>query len=64
MANNSLEIKRSAAKELTRLPQKDRRRVIVPIGALAAEPRPAGIEKLSGGERYRPHLPTDTTTGA
>jgi len=49
----SLEIKRSAAKELADLPPKDRGRIVARIQALAAEPRPVGVEKLSGQERYR-----------
>lgn len=53
MASYSLEIKRSAAKELAQLPAKDRGRVIARIQALAADPRPVGAEKLSGQERYR-----------
>ena len=53
MASYSLEIKRSAAKELADLPDKDRRRVIARIQSLAADPRPTGAEKLSGQERYR-----------
>ncbi len=53
MASYSLEIKRSAARELAALPGKDRARIITRIQALAHEPRPAGSEKLSGQERYR-----------
>ena len=53
MANYRLEIKRSAAKELEAVPAKDRGRVAARIQALAADPRPAGAEKLSGQERYR-----------
>ena len=53
MASYSLEIKRSAAKELAALPKQDRVRIITRIQALAHEPRPAGCEKLSGQERYR-----------
>jgi mRNA interferase RelE/StbE len=53
VANSSLGIKRSALKELTRLPRKDRGRVVSQIRALAAEPRPIGAERLSGRERYR-----------
>ncbi|MGH7623937.1 MAG: type II toxin-antitoxin system RelE family toxin [Gemmatimonadaceae bacterium] len=55
MASYSLQIKRSAAKELAQLPTKDRRRVIARIQSLADEPRPSGAEKLSGQERYRVH---------
>lgn len=53
MAKYRLEIKRSAAKELEALPTKDRTRVVARIQALAADPRPVGVEKLSDQERYR-----------
>ncbi len=53
MASYSLEIKRSAAKELADLPDKDRTRLIARIQSLADDPRPSGAEKLSGQERYR-----------
>jgi mRNA interferase RelE/StbE len=49
----SIEIKRSAAREIEDLPQPDRGRVIARIGCLADDPRPRGCEKLAGGERYR-----------
>ena len=53
MASYSVEIKRSAAKELERLPPKDRTRIVTRIRTLAGNPRPPGCEKLSGQERYR-----------
>ena len=53
MANYSLRIKRSAARELETLPLKDRRRIVQRIRGLASAPRPAGAEKLSGEEKYR-----------
>ena len=53
MANYRLVIRRSAGKEIEALPPKDRRRVVAKIQALAANPRPAGCEKLSGEEKYR-----------
>lgn len=53
MASYSLEIKRSAAKELGQVPPKDRRRIVARIQDLAQDPRPPGAEKLSGQERYR-----------
>lgn len=53
MARYRIEITRSAAKELERLPPKDRLRVATRIQALAADPRPPGAEKLSGQDRYR-----------
>lgn len=48
-------IKASAAKELEGAgTQRDRRRLVEAIGALADEPRPHGCEKLSGSrDRYR-----------
>ncbi|MDP9177092.1 MAG: type II toxin-antitoxin system RelE/ParE family toxin [Gemmatimonadota bacterium] len=53
MANYSVLIRRSAAKEIEALPLKDRRRVVARIEALAGNPRPPGCEKLSGEEKYR-----------
>jgi mRNA interferase RelE/StbE len=53
VANYSLRIKRSAAKELESLPLKDRRRIVQRIRGLASAPRPIGAEKLSGEEKYR-----------
>jgi mRNA interferase RelE/StbE len=50
----SLLIKRSAEKELKKLPAGDLRRVVDRIHDLAQQPRPSGCEKLSGEvERYR-----------
>ncbi|MBP1642625.1 MAG: RelE/StbE family addiction module toxin [Acidobacteria bacterium] len=49
MAGYSLEIKRSAARELERLePRSERRRIVDRIRALAGDPRPAGAQKLAG----------------
>ena len=53
MANYSILFTRSAAKELERVPLRDRRRILVRIGKLAEDPRPMGAEKLSGDEKYR-----------
>jgi mRNA interferase RelE/StbE len=49
----SIEIKRSAAREIEDLPLKTRRLVVERIGGLADDPRPRGCEKLAGGEHYR-----------
>jgi mRNA interferase RelE/StbE len=46
-------IKRSAAKELEGLPPKVRRQVAAKVAGLAVTPRPQGVEKLSGQEKYR-----------
>ena len=55
MESYSIRIRSSAAKELESLgSKKDRQRIISRIRALADDPRPAGVEKLSGTrERYR-----------
>lgn len=53
MASYRLLIKPSAAKELEDLPVKDRKRVAVKIQRLGSNPRPDGVEKLSGQEKYR-----------
>lgn len=50
----NLTIKRSAEKELKKIPTADLRRIIDRIHGLAQQPRPAACEKLAGEtERYR-----------
>lgn len=53
MAKYSIEIKRSAAKEIERLPNKDLKAVLKKIDLLAENPRPKGCKKLSNEEKYR-----------
>ncbi len=53
MASYKLLITRSASKELEAVPAKDRRRIIARIRGLEDAPRPPGVEKLSGDEKYR-----------
>ena len=53
MASYSIQLTRSAAKELERIPLKDRRRIVDRITALGDDPRPAGSERLSGDDKYR-----------
>lgn len=54
MASYSLEIKRSAVREIEALPtKKDRRRIVQRISRLADDPRPPGSEKLAVDDRYR-----------
>ena len=45
--------KRSVAKDLRQIPKKDVAKILKRIEALRAEPRPNGVEKLSGQEKYR-----------
>lgn len=53
MASYRIEIKRSAARELEKVPIGDRRRIVSRIRGLAKDPRPYGSQKLSGGDSYR-----------
>jgi len=53
VASYRLLIKPSAVKELEALPVKDRRRLVMRLQKLTANPRPPGSEKLSGHELYR-----------
>lgn len=53
MASYSVLIKRSAVKELERLPDRIRRQVASRISHLALQPRPTGCEKLTGQDLYR-----------
>jgi mRNA interferase RelE/StbE len=45
--------RKSVAKDLRRIPNQDLRRILAVIDSLSEEPRPSGVEKLSGQERYR-----------
>ena len=53
MASYRVLLKRSAVKELEVLPLTDRRRIAGKIQRLERDPRPPGVEKLSGQDRYR-----------
>ncbi len=53
MAVFEVRIRRSAAKELARLPKVETRRILRRIQALGENPRPPGSEKLAGQESYR-----------
>jgi mRNA interferase RelE/StbE len=44
---------KSVAKDLRRIPSQDLRRILATADLLSEEPRPSGIEKLSGQEKYR-----------
>jgi len=45
--------KQSVAKDLRSIPVKDVARILRRIKTLKVEPRPPGVEKLSGQEKYR-----------
>ena len=45
--------RKSVARDLRRFPHRDVARILATIESLSEDPRPAGVEKLSGQERYR-----------
>jgi mRNA interferase RelE/StbE len=51
--SHQLAILRRAVKELAQLPRKDRLRIEADIEALAENPRPHGVKKLTGRDGYR-----------
>ena len=53
MAEYRITIKKSAAKELEDIPQKDLRKIIKRVRSLAKDPRPHDSQKLSAREQYR-----------
>ena len=53
MAKYKIEIKRSAVKEIKKLPSKDLKKILAKISLLADDPRPNGCVKLSADEKYR-----------
>lgn len=53
MAKYKVEIRRSAAREIKKLPADAARKVMEQMAVLADNPRPPGALKLSGDEKYR-----------
>jgi len=53
MGNFEVIFKQSVAKDLRQIPNKDVTRILKRIEALSVDPRPPGVEKLSGQEKYR-----------
>ena len=53
MASYKLVVRKSVAKDLRSIPNKDVARLLQRLEALRENPRPVGSEKLSGQERYR-----------
>jgi mRNA interferase RelE/StbE len=53
VASYSVQIKKSAAKELETVPKKDREKLVAKIQKLAENPCPLGSEKLAGDDKYR-----------
>jgi mRNA interferase RelE/StbE len=53
MASYKIEIKKSAQKEIQKLPDLDMKRIVKKIESLATNPRGPDSKKLSSEERYR-----------
>ena len=53
MANYELRFKKSVARDLRTIPNRDVKRILQRIQSLSANPRGNGCLKLSGQERYR-----------
>lgn len=56
MESYRIVIKKSAAKEIERIEEKDRTRIIEKIRSLSEDPHPVGSKKLCGQEKYRIRL--------
>ena len=53
MVSYRIVFKKSVAKDLRQIPKKDIQAILKRIDILKEDPRPAGVEKLSGDEKYR-----------
>ena len=53
MARYRIQFKSSVAKDLRNFPKKDVKKILGKIDALAENPRPPGVKKLSGSDYYR-----------
>lgn len=53
MGKYRIVFRRSVVQDLRPIPNRDLRKILATLESLAEEPRPSGIEKLSGQDRYR-----------
>jgi mRNA interferase RelE/StbE len=53
MGKYKIIFRKSVAQDMRRIPNRDLRRILATIGSLSEEPRPSGVERLSGQEKYR-----------
>jgi mRNA interferase RelE/StbE len=53
MAKYEIKVKKSAAKELSKIPEKELVKILHKIESLSGNPRPAGSIKLTHQEKYR-----------
>jgi mRNA interferase RelE/StbE len=53
MGKYKIIFRKSVAQDMRRIPNRDLHRILATIDSLSEEPRPSGVEKLSGQEKYR-----------
>jgi mRNA interferase RelE/StbE len=53
VASYSIDVRKSAAKEIAALSKRACKAIVEKIEALGSDPRPNGSEKLSGDDKYR-----------
>ena len=53
MGKYKIIFRKSVAQDMRRIPNRDLRRILTTIDSLSEEPRPSGVERLSGQEKYR-----------
>jgi mRNA interferase RelE/StbE len=53
MGKYKIIFRKSVAQDMRRIPNRDLRRILAAIDSLSEEPRPPGVEILSGQEKYR-----------
>jgi mRNA interferase RelE/StbE len=53
MGKYKIIFRKSVAQDMRRIPNRDLRKILATIDSLSEEPRPSGVERLSGQEKYR-----------
>ena len=53
MGKYKIIFRKSVAQDMRRIPNRELRRILAAIDSLSEEPRPSGVEMLSGQEKYR-----------
>jgi mRNA interferase RelE/StbE len=53
MGKYKIIFRKSVAQDMRRIPNRDIRRILAAIDSLSEDPRPLGVERLSGQEKYR-----------
>jgi mRNA interferase RelE/StbE len=53
MGKYKIVFRKSVARDLHSIPNRDLQKILATIESLSDDPRPSGVEKLSGQDRYR-----------